>query len=146
MVPSVLPWVPLPLPGAPNKTNVRYFMKDRRLYRTRGRSGRETVTKRLLCCDRIDVYASAASIEANIAVDQCENGVIPAEANIFAGQKFRAALANDDVASKHHFTAESFYAEPLANTVAAILNAALSFFVSHLKKLRVRPFLIWIRR
>src|SRR6266513_117457 len=75
--------------------------------------------------------STAAPIEANVAVDQRENGVIAAEANVLTRQKFRAALANNDVASHDQLAAESFYTEPLANAVAAVLNAALSFFMSH---------------
>src|SRR5713226_2510181 len=33
MLPSVLPCVPLPLPGAPNRMNVLYLMSEIRLYR-----------------------------------------------------------------------------------------------------------------
>src|SRR6266571_1164142 len=95
MVPSVLPWVPFPLPGAPNRMNVRYFMKANGY--TALAANREE--KRLFRSDRIDIDSSSTPIEANVAVDQ------------------RAA--------------ESFYTEPLANAVAAVLNAALSFFMSH---------------
>jgi len=49
-------------------------------------------------------------------------------------------LADNDIPGEHHFTTESFYAEPLADAVAAILNAALSFLVSHLKKLELGLF------
>jgi len=87
--------------------------------------------KRLFRSDRIDIDSSSTPIEANVAVDQRENGVIAAEANVLTRQKFRAALANNDVASHDQLAAESFYTEPLANAVAAVLNAALSFFVSH---------------
>jgi len=86
---------------------------------------------KLFGCDWIDIYASTASIETNIAVHERENGVIAAEANVFAREKFRASLAHNDIAGEHHFAAESFYAEPLADAVAAVLNATLSFFVCH---------------
>ena len=74
-------------------------------------------------------------IESHIAIDQCENCVIAAEADVFAGLKFRAALTDDDVPRDNHLAAKSFDAAPLADAIAAILDAALSFFVCHLKKL-----------
>src|SRR6266704_674295 len=80
IVPSVLPWVPLPLPGAPNKMNVRYFMKA--TCYTALVANREG--KRLFRSDRIDVDPSSAAIEADVAVDQSENRVIAAEADVFA--------------------------------------------------------------
>jgi hypothetical protein len=92
--------------------------------------------KRLFRSDRIDVDPSPAAIEADVAVDQRENRVIPAEANIFARQEFRPALTDNDVAGHDQLAAESFYTEPFADAVAAVLNAALSFFMSHWKKLK----------
>src|SRR5882762_11090866 len=79
----------------------------------------------------IDIDAATSAIEANIAVNQRENRVIASEADVFARLKFRAALAHDDVAGDDHLAAEFFYAQPLADAVAAVLDAALSFFVSH---------------
>jgi hypothetical protein len=81
--------------------------------------------------DGIDIDAATSAIEANIPVNQRENRVIASEADVFAGLKFRAALPHDDVAGDDHLAAEFFYAQPLADAVAAVLNAALSFFMSH---------------
>src|SRR5437773_10151365 len=92
MVPSVLPWVPFPLPGAPNRMNVRYFMKANGY--TALAANREE--KRLFRSDRIDIDSSSTPIEANVAVDQRENRVIAAEANVLTRQKFRAALARSE--------------------------------------------------
>src|SRR5204862_898006 len=80
--------------------------------------------------NRIDVDPPSAAIEADVAVDQCENSVITTEADVLSRQKFRAALADDDVAGHDQLAAESFYTETLANAVAAVLDAALSFFMS----------------
>jgi len=87
--------------------------------------------KRLFRSNRINVDPAPGPIEADIAVNQRKNCVIAAEADVFPRQKFRAALADNDVTGHDHFAAESFYTETFANAVAAILNAALSFFVSH---------------
>ncbi len=81
--------------------------------------------------DRIDVHPATRAIEANAAVNQRENRVIAAEADVFARQKLGAALADDDVAGDDQFAAKFLHAEPLADAVAAVLNAALSFFMSH---------------
>jgi len=87
--------------------------------------------KRLFRSDWIDVDPSSAAIEADATVDERENRIIAAEADIFARQKFRAALADNDVAGDHGLAAEPFYTEPFADAVPAILNATLSFFMSH---------------
>src|SRR5256885_11607182 len=86
---------------------------------------------KLFRSDWIDVHAATSAIEPNVAVDERENRVIAAEPNIFAGLKFRAALANDNVAGDDHLATEFFHAEPFANAIAAVLNAALSFFMCH---------------
>src|SRR5207302_9747663 len=100
--------------------NVRYFMKA--TCYTALVANREG--KRLFRSNRIDVDPPSAAIEADVAVDQRENGVIAAESDIFTGQKFRPALADDDVAGDNQLAAKSFHTEPFADAVAAILNAA----------------------
>ena len=81
--------------------------------------------------DWIDIDAPSAAIESDAAIDERENCVIAAEADVFARQKFCAALAHDNVSGDNRFAAESFYAETFADTVSAVLNTALSFFVCH---------------
>ena len=71
-----------------------------------------------------------------MAVNERKNRVVTAEADVSAWNKFRSALANDDVASDHGLAAEFFYAEPFTYTIASILDAALTFFVSHMPRLR----------
>src|SRR5437773_8666613 len=118
---------PFPAAGRTKQDERAVFHESEWLYCSRSQSGEE----RLFRSDRIDIDSSSAAIEADVAVDQSENRVIAAEANVLTRQKFRAALANNDVASHDQLAAESFYTEPLANAVAAVLNAALSFFMSH---------------
>jgi hypothetical protein len=81
--------------------------------------------------DWVDIDAPATAIEAHVAVNERENGVIPSETYVSARQKFCAALANNDVARDDHLAAEFFHTQALADAVAAVLNATLSFFVSH---------------
>jgi hypothetical protein len=80
---------------------------------------------------RIDIHSPTGAIEAHIAIDHRKNCVIAAKSDVFARQELGAALANDDVPGHDHLAAKSFYAQSFADAVAAILNAALSFFMSH---------------
>ena len=100
---------------------------------------REMRTPRLAtpATKRIDVHAASGAIEAHLAVDQRENRVVAAEPDVFSRQKFRAALADDDVAGDDRFAAKFFHAQPFADAVAAILDAALSFFMSHFRRVGV---------
>src|SRR5260370_601277 len=75
---------------------------------------------------------TSCAIEANIPISQRKNGVSAAEANVLARQKFRPALPHDDITSHDQFAAKSFHAQPFADAVAPVLDAALSLFVSHL--------------
>ena len=84
--------------------------------------------------NRINVYPSSGPIEAHASINQRKNRVIAAQPDILSRQKFCPALTHDDIAGNDPFAAEFFNAQPLADAVAAILNAALSFFVSHRKK------------
>ena len=81
--------------------------------------------------ERIHVHPPTAAIKPNVAVQQRKDCVVAAEPDVLAGQKLCPALAHNDVAGHNHFAAEFFYTQPLADAVAAILNAALSCFVSH---------------
>jgi hypothetical protein len=81
--------------------------------------------------DRIDIHPSPSPIEAHISIYQRKNRVIATEPHISSGQKFRPALADNDVASDDHLTPKFFHAQPFADAVAAVLDTALSFFMSH---------------
>jgi hypothetical protein len=71
---------------------------------------------------RIDVHATAFTVEAHLAINEGEDRVVPTQTDIFAGQKFRAALADDDIAGDHYLAAEFLNAETLADAVAPILD------------------------
>jgi hypothetical protein len=81
--------------------------------------------------DRIDIHPSPSPVEAHISIHQRKNGVIAAESHVSSGQKFRPALADNDVASHDQLAAKFFYAQPLADAVTPVFDAALSFFMSH---------------
>jgi hypothetical protein len=79
----------------------------------------------------IDIHPSSRSVEAHIPIDQRENRVVAAEPYILARQEFRSALPDNDVASDDQLTSKFFNAQPLADAIAPVLYATLSFFVSH---------------
>jgi len=81
--------------------------------------------------DWIDIDPASSAIEADVAVDQRKDRVIAAEPNILAGLKLCPALADNDVACHDHLASEFLNPEPFADAVPAVLNATLSFFVSH---------------
>ena len=88
--------------------------------------------KLLLSGNRIDVDATTGPIESHVAIDQGENGVVAAKADVLARHELGPALANNDIACNDGFAAKSLNAESLAYAVATVLYAALSFFMCHL--------------
>src|SRR5882724_8018071 len=100
--------------------NVRYFIKA--IGYTAVAANRE---RKLFRSDRIDIDAATSAIEADASVHQREDRVIASEADVLAGKKLRAALPNDNISREHGLAAESFYAKPFADAVAAVLNATL---------------------
>jgi hypothetical protein len=86
--------------------------------------------------DWVDIDPPTCAIEPDVAVNEREDRVITAKADVLTRQKLRPALAHDDVAGHDHLAAEFFHTEPFADAVAAVLDAALSFFVSHRKKVK----------
>ena len=81
---------------------------------------------------RHDVDAMAAFIKGNLAVGECEQRPITAGAHILSGHEFRTALADQNAARRHELAAKSFYAQPLADAIAPVTDAALSFFMCHI--------------
>src|SRR5215469_3040514 len=89
------------------------------------------------CDDRVDIYSASPAIKANITVHKRENRIIPPKTDIFSRQKFRPTLTNNDVTGDDQFAAEFFHAQPFADAIAAVLDAALSFFMSHKESRRL---------
>src|SRR5262249_27123139 len=83
------------------------------------------------CRNRVHVDAASAAIKAHRAVHEREDRVVATEADIPARLELRPALADEDVAGDDALAAEFFHAEPLADAVAAVLDASLTFLVSH---------------
>src|SRR5205085_9438649 len=69
--------------------------------------------------------------ELNLSIDEREQGVIFAGADITAGMPFGAALARKDIASEHDLAAGRLQAEPPARRVAAVSRRSACFLVRH---------------
>src|SRR5437870_10319985 len=152
ILPSVLPCVPLPLPGAPKRMNVLYFMRGTFFYKTNSTIWATVVPYSLVTPSyveaplrylkgylksdlrrrhRIDIHSSSRPIEAHVPIDQRKNGVVATEPDILTRQKFRPPLPHNNVARDDQLASEFFHAQSLADAIAPVLYAALSFFVSH---------------
>ena len=75
--------------------------------------------------------AAVSLIEADSAVGEGEESVIPTHPDVLTCLKFGAALANDDRTRGNGFTAETFHAEALATAIATVARRSLSFFMGH---------------
>src|ERR1044071_683602 len=111
-------------PGPPNK-NGEAETSPRNLLPSRLIAGRNGC--------RLDVDAFAVLVEMHLAVRQGEQGPVAAGADIFAGDKFGAALADQNAAGSDEFAAEAFYTESFADAIAPVADAAAAFLVCHKK-------------
>ena len=86
-------------------------------------------------------YTIFALVDGQVRFDRSGrrvNVVEPAaQPDVLAGEKFRPALPDDDISCDDLFTAKFLHAQPFANAVPAVLDAALSLFMCHCGKLRV---------
>ena len=55
-----------------------------------------------------DIHAASGAIESHLPVDEREDRIVAAEADIFPRQKLRAALADDDVAGDDRLRCQIF--------------------------------------
>ncbi len=79
----------------------------------------------------VGLHAPSAAIELHHAALEGEEGEVAPASDIAAGEKFLPALADEDVAGDDRLAAEFFHAEALADAVASVLDASLSFFMGH---------------
>jgi hypothetical protein len=82
-----------------------------------------------------NIDAAAVFVEQDFAIGEGKESPIAADADVFAGQKFAAALADEDAASGNELAAKLFYAEAFADAVATVTYAALTFFMCHKPKI-----------
>ena len=73
----------------------------------------------------------AALVEHDLAIDQCKQCPIAAGADVLTRNELRPALPNQDAPGGDMFAAKSLHAQALADAVASVTNAALTFLVCH---------------
>ena len=66
-----------------------------------------------------------------MAVNQCKQRVILAQADVCAGVELGTALAHDDGAGADEFTTESFHTEHFGLGIAPVSRRAAAFFLCH---------------
>jgi hypothetical protein len=69
--------------------------------------------------------------ELNVPVDQREQCVIAANANVIAGANLRTALAHDNAASRDKLPIIAFHAKHLRVAVSTVARATHTFFMCH---------------
>src|SRR5262249_52494187 len=69
--------------------------------------------------------------ELNLSIDECEQRVILAGADIVTGVPFGAALARKNISGKHDLAAARLQAEPPASRVAAVSRRSACFLMRH---------------
>src|SRR5512134_2997174 len=96
-----------------------------------GAPGLRLPLARVVRSGRVDRHGLAAQRtlggETDAAVDQSEQRVILAGADVRAGVELGAALAHDHRAGRHYLTAEGLHAEHLGLGVTAVPGGAAAF-------------------
>src|SRR5215831_2656578 len=77
------------------------------------------------------IDSATVLIERHFSIGQGEEGPVPTGADVLAGDKFCSPLPNQDAAGCDKLAAKSFNSQPLADAVAPITNAALTFLMCH---------------
>ena len=78
-----------------------------------------------------DVHAVTVFVKQHFAVREREERPVATDADILAGDELAAALADDDAAGGDERAAKFLHAEPFADAVATVADAALTFFMCH---------------
>lgn len=68
------------------------------------------------------LLASCLMLEFDPTVDQCEEGVIRAHADILAGMNSSSSLSDDDIAGDNGLTIGLLNAKPLGLGITAVLG------------------------
>jgi hypothetical protein len=80
---------------------------------------------------RENIDAVAPFIERDLSVHQREERPIASGANVSTSDEFRAALADDNASGGYEFAAIALHAQTLADAIAPIPDAALTFLMCH---------------
>jgi len=86
-----------------------------------------------LASQRLNVDTAAFAIEEHIAIDQCEQGVVIAHADVAARVPLGTDLSDQNVAWSHQFTTELLHSTSLCVRIATVPCRSLTFFVCHCK-------------
>jgi len=81
--------------------------------------------------DGIDIDAATVAVETHVALYKRVDGVVATETDVVAGMPLGPTLAQNDVAGNNGFTTKLLNAATLTSAVATVLNASLSFLMSH---------------
>src|SRR6266508_2092162 len=103
-------------------------MKKARLQKPRHEFGLRKLARRSRDF-RHDVHAFAIPVEINLPVLQREERPIASRADVLARDEFRPALPHDDAAGADLLAAIRLHAEPFADAVAPVADAALTFLM-----------------
>lgn len=76
--------------------------------------------------------------ESHDAIDQCEERVIAAHADVDSGMELGSELADKDISGNHSLAARFFKATPLASAIATVSGTTTTFFCSHKSELLPR--------
>ena len=76
--------------------------------------------------------------ESHDAIDQCEERVIAAHADVDSGMELGSELADKDISGDHSLAARFFEAAPLASAIATVSGTTTTFFCSHKSELLPR--------
>src|SRR5262249_53970167 len=78
-----------------------------------------------------DIDAGAGLVEFDFAIDEGKQRPIPPGADVLAGANLCSALRAQDAAGGNKLAAISFHAQPFADAIASVADAALTFLVCH---------------
>ena len=103
---------------------------------------KESPFKTYLACDFLGVNADALAaavlrLEAQNAVNLCEQGIILTDANVGAGMEMSAALPDEDIARKHELTVRTLRSEPLGLAFTTVTGATYALLMC--EKLQINP-------
>ena len=97
------------------------------------------IKRRLFCVNADLLLCFCLLLELYLAVDQSEESIVLADADIRARMDVSAALTNENVASRYNLTVCTLDAEALGLGITTVLGRTYAFFMCHCV---VPPFLI----
>src|SRR5215468_375122 len=120
--------------GGPSRSAPREALRRARPGRPLRAFGRSLASFCCLGLYRQDTHGPAAAppTELHLAVNQGEQGVVPAPADTDARMEVSAVLTHDDLAGANDLAAEPLHAQPLCVGVAPVPAGGRALLVCHL--------------